>query len=49
MEMTSALVSALNSAWLDEFLVWGVAGMTAVIALVALVNAVDVFLDNEPG
>ena len=46
MELTSALVSALNSAWLDEFLVWGVAGMTAVIALVALVNAVDVFLDN---
>ncbi len=48
MELAS-LFGAINGPWVDDALVWGVAALTGVIGLVALVNAVDMFLDAEAG
>lgn len=32
---------------LDELLIWGVAGIAACIAVIALVNALEMMLDSE--
>ncbi|MDB5826472.1 MAG: hypothetical protein JWQ73_692 [Variovorax sp.] len=45
----SSLWSVLGSASIDDALVWGVAILSALVALVALVNALDMFLDAEAG
>ncbi len=43
----SSLWSGLGSASIDDFLVWGVALTAGVVALIALVNALDMFLDAD--
>lgn len=43
----STLVDLLNSPFMDEFLIWSVAALAGTIGLVALVNALDMFLDAE--
>lgn len=45
----SSLVDVLNNPAVDEFLMWGVAGVAGTVGLLALVNALDMFLDTEPG
>lgn len=44
----STLVNVLNSPAMDEFLIWVVAGVAGTVGLLALVNALDMFLDTEP-
>lgn len=41
--------SSLAHASVDEFLVWGVAAFAGLIAVVALVNALDMFIGAETG
>lgn len=48
MELAS-LLSSLNGPMIDEVLIWVVAGVAGTVGLVALVNAVDMFLDAEAG
>jgi hypothetical protein len=43
----SSLVNVLNSPAMDDFLMWAVAGVAGTVGLVALVNALDMFLDAE--
>lgn len=43
----SSLFGALGGVWLDEMLVWAVAGLAGIVAVVALVNAVDMFLESD--
>ena len=43
----SSLVNVLNSPAMDDFLMWPVAGVAGTVGLVALVNALDMFLDAE--
>lgn len=43
----SALLNTLNSTWADEILVWAVAAVAGCICLVAVVNVLDMFLDNN--
>ncbi len=43
----SSLWSGLGSASLDDFLVWAVAVTVGIVALIALVNALDMFLDTD--
>ena len=45
----SSIWSVLSDASIDDALVWGVAIISALLALVALVNALDMFLDAEAG
>ncbi|MBC7394511.1 MULTISPECIES: hypothetical protein [unclassified Variovorax] len=45
----SSLWGVLSSASVDDALVWGVAIVSALVALLALVNALDMFLDAEAG
>ena len=45
----SSLWSWMGGASIDDALVWGVAIASALVALVALVNALDLFLDAEVG
>lgn len=44
-----ALLSFFGGAWVDDALVWIVAAVAGTVGLVALVNALDMFLDTEPG
>ena len=44
-----ALWSGLGSASFDDVLVWGVAVLAGLVALIALVNALDMFMDAEAG
>jgi hypothetical protein len=39
----------LGSISLDDLMVWGVGGAAGVLALIALVNALDLFFDAEAG
>lgn len=48
MEIAS-LFNSLNGPMIDEVLIWVVAAVTGTVGLVALVNAVDMFLDAEAG
>ncbi|WP_237288437.1 hypothetical protein [Variovorax sp. PAMC 28711] len=43
----SSLWSSLGSASLDDLLVWAVALTAGVVSLIALVNALDMFLDAD--
>ncbi|WP_185546070.1 hypothetical protein [Variovorax sp. KBW07] len=43
----SSLFDSLTTAWGDEILVWAVAAVAGCICLVALVNVLDMFLDNN--
>jgi len=43
----SALFDALTGTWGDEILFWVVAAVAGFICLIALVNVLDLFLDNE--
>lgn len=45
----SSLWSWLGGASIDDALVWGVAIASALVALVAVVSALDMFLDAEAG
>lgn len=44
----SSLVDVLNSPLVDEVLMWTVAAIAGIVGVVALVNALDMFLDIEP-
>jgi hypothetical protein len=43
----SSLLSGLSGPWMDDLLVWAVAAAAALIAVVALVNAIDMVLDSD--
>jgi hypothetical protein len=43
----SSLFDSLTGAWGDEILFWVVAAVAGFICLIALVNVLDLFLDNE--
>jgi hypothetical protein len=43
----SSLFGALGGAWFDELLVWAVAGLAAIVSVIALVNAIDMFLESD--
>lgn len=45
----ATLFGFLGSFTLDDMLVWTVALVAGVVALVAMVNALDMFLDAEVG
>ena len=45
----ATLFTVLGGPWLDEILIWTVALIAGVIGVVALVNALDMFLDVEAG
>ena len=45
----STLSGFLNDVSLDDMLIWAVAIVAGVVALVAMVNALDMFLDVEAG
>jgi hypothetical protein len=45
----STLSGFLNDVSLDDMLIWAVALIAGVVALVAMVNALDMFLDVEAG
>ena len=44
-----ALLAFFAGAWVDDALVWIVAAVAGTVGLVALVNALDMFLDAEAG
>lgn len=43
----ASLFDTLNTNWGDEILVWAVAAVAGCICLVAVVNVLDMFLDNN--
>jgi hypothetical protein len=43
----SSLVDALTSVGADEILVWAVAAVSGCIGLIALVNVLDMLIDNH--
>jgi hypothetical protein len=43
----SSLLDVLNGPWMDEFLIWAVAIVAGTIGLVALLNALDMFLEVD--
>ena len=43
----SSLFGALGGAWMDDLLVWAVAALAAVVGIVAMVNAVEMFLESD--
>jgi hypothetical protein len=43
----SSLFDSFAGAWGDEILFWVVAAVAGFICLIALVNVLDLFLDNE--
>ena len=43
----SALFDSLTGTWGGEILFWVVAAVAGFICLIALVNVLDLFLDNE--
>lgn len=46
----SSLFSSFAGTWGDEILVWAVAAVAGCICIVALVNVLDMLIDNnEPG
>ncbi|WP_432729280.1 hypothetical protein [Variovorax sp. W6] len=42
----STLFDSFANGWGDEILVWGVAAVAGCICLIAVVNVLDMFLDN---
>lgn len=49
MELPSFLTAAFAGVALDDLLVWAIALLAGVGALVALVNALELFIDTEAG
>lgn len=45
----SSLLDFFSHGWVDELLIWLVAGAAGLIGVVALVNALDMFFDAEAG
>lgn len=45
----SSLFDSLTGQLGDQLLVWGVAAVAGCICLIAVVNVLDMFLDNEMG
>ncbi|MGJ7568415.1 hypothetical protein ACSFBX_13660 [Variovorax sp. RB2P76] len=43
----ASLFDTLTTNWGDEILVWAVAAVAGCICLVAVVNVLDMFLDNN--
>jgi hypothetical protein len=43
----SSLFDTLTTTWGDEILVWAVAAVAGCICLIAVVNVLDMFLDNN--
>ncbi|GEM_PF-380229 len=43
----SSLFDSFAGAWGDEILFWVVAAVAGFVCLIALVNVLDLFLDNE--
>ncbi len=43
----SSLLSGLSGPWMDDLLAGAVAAAAALIAVVALVNAIDMVLDSD--
>jgi hypothetical protein len=43
----ASLFDSLTGAWGDEILFWVVAAVAGFICLIAVVNVLDMFLDNE--
>ncbi|SEJ91900.1 hypothetical protein SAMN05216567_10483 [Variovorax sp. OK605] len=43
----SSLFDSLATGWGDEILVWAVAAVAGSICLIAVVNVLDMFLDNN--
>jgi len=43
----ASLFDSLVTNWGDEILVWAVAAVAGCICLIALVNVLDMFLDNN--
>ena len=46
---SSLLLDMVASGWIDELLLWVIASAAGVLALVALVNALDMFFEAETG
>ena len=44
-----ALLTFFAGPWVDDALVWIVSAVAGTVGLVALVNALDMFLDTEAG
>ncbi|WP_395319523.1 hypothetical protein [Variovorax sp. UC74_104] len=42
----STLFDSFTTTWGDEILMWGVAAVASCICLIAVVNVLDMFLDN---
>ncbi|MFM9926202.1 hypothetical protein VLK31_24660 [Variovorax sp. H27-G14] len=47
MELSSLFDTLTTTSWGDEILVWAVAAVAGCICLVAVVNVLDMFLDNN--
>jgi hypothetical protein len=43
----SSLFDLLAGGWGDEILIWAVAAVAGCICLIALVNVLDMFIDNN--
>ncbi len=46
MELSSWL-GAFGTAWIDDLLVWAVAALAGGLGVVALVNAIEMFLESD--
>lgn len=45
----SPLFDIFGSSWMDDAMLWAIASAAAVLALYALVNALDLFLETDAG
>ncbi|MDM0013924.1 hypothetical protein QTH87_15930 [Variovorax sp. J22P168] len=45
----SSLLGTFGSSWMDDAMLWAIASAAAVLALYALVNALDLFLETDAG
>ena len=43
----SSLFGALGGTSMDDLLVWAVAALAGIIGIVAMVNAIDMFLESD--
>ena len=45
----SSLFGLFGESWIDEFLIWAVASAAAVVAVVAVANALNMLFETEAG
>ena len=45
----SSLFGLFGESWIDDFLIWAVASAAAVVAVVAVANALNVLFETEAG